>query len=149
MRILLTGSTGQLGLALRASLPATLCGEPIELIPTARHPESAQGLVKLDLADPDACRSAVFIYQPDWVLNAGAYTAVDRAETDRELAHKVNAEAPRAFAESLASINRALVCCRSVPTSYSVADRAIPTGLKIPSIHRTVTAQARPKASER
>ena len=106
MRILLTGSTGQLGLALRASLPATLCGEPIELIPTARHPESAQGLVKLDLADPDACRSAVFIYQPDWVLNAGAYTAVDRAETDRELAHKVNAEAPRAFAESLASINR-------------------------------------------
>ena len=33
MRILLTGSTGQLGLALRASLPATLCGEPIELIP--------------------------------------------------------------------------------------------------------------------
>ena len=62
--------------------------------------------MKLDLANPDACRSAVFIYQPDWVLNAGAYTAVDRAETDRELAHKVNAEAPRAFAESLASINR-------------------------------------------
>ena len=105
MRILLTGSNGQLGRALRASLPATLAGEPVELIATARKPEPARGVVGLDLSDPDACNAAVVAHQPDWVLNAGAYTAVDRAEAEPELAHAVNANAPRAFAESLARIS--------------------------------------------
>ena len=71
MRILLTGSSGQLGRALRASLPATLAGEPVELIATARQPEPLQAVVGLDLADHDACRAAVITHQPDWVLNAG------------------------------------------------------------------------------
>ena len=101
MRILLTGSSGQLGQALRTSLPATLAGEPVELIATARQPEPEQGVIGLDLADPDACRAAVASHRPDWVLNAGAYTAVDRAEAEPELAQAVNASAPRAFAEAL------------------------------------------------
>ena len=105
MRIMLTGSIGQLGRALRTSLPSTLAGEPVELIATARQPWPAQDVVGLDLSDPDACRAAVFAYQPDWVLNAGAYTAVDRAEAEPELAQAVNAEAPRAFAEALADSN--------------------------------------------
>ena len=105
MRILLTGSSGQLGRALRASLPATLTGEPVELIATARRSEPTQGILGLDLADPDACRAAVITHQPDWVLNAGAYTAVDRAEAEPNLAHAINAGAPRAFAEALASIS--------------------------------------------
>ena len=102
MRILLTGSSGQLGRALRASLPARLAGEPVELIVTARQAEPAQGVIGLDLADPDACRAAIASHRPDWVLNAGAYTAVDRAESEPELAHAINAGAPRAFAEALA-----------------------------------------------
>ena len=40
-------------------------------------------------------------HQPDWVLNAGAYTAVDKAESEPELAHAVNSGAPEAFAEEL------------------------------------------------
>ena len=88
--------------ALRASLPVTLSGEPVELIATARQNEPAEGLLALDLADPDACRAAVIAHQPDLVLNAGAYTAVDGAEADPELAQAVNAGAPRAFAEALA-----------------------------------------------
>ena len=56
VRILLTGSSGQLGRALRASLPARLAGEPVELIATARKPEPAQGVIGLDLADPESCR---------------------------------------------------------------------------------------------
>ena len=40
--------------------------------------------------------------RPDWVLNSGAYTAVDKAESEPELAHAVNGGAPRAFAEALA-----------------------------------------------
>ena len=105
MRILLTGSNGQLGRALRASVPEMLTGESVELIATARQAEPSQGVLRLDLTDPNACRAAVVEHQPDWVLNAGAYTAVDRAETEVELAQAVNAGAPKAFAEAMARIS--------------------------------------------
>ena len=88
MKVLLTGAGGQLGQALIASAP-----EGLELVATSRQ--------QLDLADPEACRSAVKQHQPDWVLNAGAYTAVDKAESEPELAHAVNAGAPEAFARAL------------------------------------------------
>ena len=88
MKVLLTGANGQLGRALLRSVPVD-----VELIATTRN--------ELDLADPHACRAAVQIHQPDWVLNAGAYTAVDQAEEAAELAEAVNAGAPRAFSEAL------------------------------------------------
>lgn len=90
VRVLLTGRDGQLGQALAASVPAG-----IDLIATGR--------AELDLADPAACREAVKHHRPDWVLNAGAYTAVDRAEAEPERAEAVNAGAPGAFAEALAA----------------------------------------------
>lgn len=93
MRVLLTGAAGQLGQALIASQPRQLAGESLELIATSR--------AALDLADAAACRAAVLEHRPDWVLNAGAYTAVDRAESEPELAMAVNGTAPRAFAEAL------------------------------------------------
>jgi dTDP-4-dehydrorhamnose reductase len=89
-RVLLTGRSGQLGRALAASMP-----QGIELIAPSRR--------ELDLADPDSCRAAVRRHRPDWVLNAGAYTAVDRAESEPERAHAVNAEGPRALAEAVAA----------------------------------------------
>ena len=88
MKVLLTGAGGQLGQALIASVPHGL-----ELVATSR--------LDLDLADPEACRTAIEQHQPDWVLNAGAYTAVDKAESEPELAHAVNAGAPEAFARAL------------------------------------------------
>jgi dTDP-4-dehydrorhamnose reductase len=88
MKVLLTGAGGQLGQALIASVPHGL-----ELVATSRQ--------DLDLADPEACRTAIEQHQPDWVLNAGAYTAVDKAESEPELAHAVNAGAPEAFARAL------------------------------------------------
>ena len=90
MRVLLTGRDGQLGQALTASIP-----DRVTLIATRR--------AELDLADPEACRRAVHTHQPDWVLNAGAYTAVDRAESEPDLAMAVNAGAPAAFVEALAA----------------------------------------------
>jgi dTDP-4-dehydrorhamnose reductase len=98
MKILLTGAAGQLGHALRQQLPAD-----VELIATSRNGEgvSGQGLLALDLADAGACRAAVIEHRPDWVLNGGAYTAVDKAESEPELALAVNGGAPRAFAEAL------------------------------------------------
>jgi dTDP-4-dehydrorhamnose reductase len=89
MKVLLTGREGQLSTALQASLP-----EGVILIATGRS--------ELDLADPAVCRQAVLQHRPDWVLNAGAYTAVDRAESEADRAMAINAGAPRAFAEALA-----------------------------------------------
>lgn len=98
MKVLLTGASGQLGQALIASKPPG-----VHLIGTSRS--GGQGLEALDLADSNACQRAVHAYRPDWVLNAGAYTAVDKAESEPVLAQAVNAGAPRAFAQALAS------CC--------------------------------------
>ena len=89
MKVLLTGAAGQLGEALQRSRP----GSVVELRALTRQ--------ELDLADPEACRRAVAEYRPDWLINAGAYTAVDRAEAEPELAQAVNAAAPAAFAEAL------------------------------------------------
>jgi dTDP-4-dehydrorhamnose reductase len=98
MKVLLTGAAGQLGHALRQQVPTG-----VELIATSRSGSGADGdgLIALDLADAEACRAAVHQHRPDWVLNGGAYTAVDKAESEPELAHAVNAGAPRAFAEAL------------------------------------------------
>ena len=90
MKVLLTGAAGQLGQALIHSKP-----EVVGLI--------ACGRAELDLADSQACAAAVRSHRPAWVLNAGAYTAVDRAESEPELAQAVNGGAPAAFAEALAS----------------------------------------------
>jgi len=96
MKVLLTGAAGQLGQALIASTPPG-----VELVACSR--------AELDLADPAACQAAVHAHQPDWVLNAGAYTAVDKAESEPELAQAVNAGAPAAFAEALAETGGCLL----------------------------------------
>jgi dTDP-4-dehydrorhamnose reductase len=99
MKVILTGGTGQLGQALRLSVPLFLSGRAVELIVTSRS--GGDGTIPLDLADPAACRALVEHHQPDWLINAGAYTAVDKAESEPELAHAVNAAAPGAMAEAL------------------------------------------------
>ena len=104
MKVLLTGSQGQLGQALRTSLPAQINGESLEFIATARRADPCQGLHPLDLADPQACHAAIATHRPDWVINAGAYTAVDRAQSEPELAQAVNAGAPQALAEAIAEL---------------------------------------------
>lgn len=96
MRVLITGAAGQLGQALQQS-----CPDNVEML--------ALGRAELDLADPAACRAAVETNRPDWVINAGAYTAVDRAEEEPALAHQVNAEAPGALAAALDQTGGALL----------------------------------------
>jgi dTDP-4-dehydrorhamnose reductase len=96
MKVLLTGREGQLGTALQASLP-----EGVTLIATGRS--------ELNLADAAACRQAVLTHHPDWLLNAGAYTAVDRAESEPDQALAINAGAPQAFAEALAETDGRLL----------------------------------------
>ena len=96
MRVLITGATGQLGQELQRQCPPA-----VELL--------AFGREQLDLADPAACKAAVHAHRPDWVISAGAYTAVDRAEAEPELAQRVNAGAPGAFAAALAQTGGSLL----------------------------------------
>ena len=102
MKVLLTGAAGQLGQALSQQVPAE-----VELIATCRS--GGNGLLALDLAEAEVCRAAIRDHRPDWVLNAGAYTAVDKAESEPELAQAVNAAAPGAFAEALAEMGGRLL----------------------------------------
>lgn len=60
---------------------------------------TAIGRPELDLAEPDTIRDVMQRLQPDVIINAAAYTAVDRAESEPEIAMKVNTEGPRVLAE--------------------------------------------------
>jgi len=85
MRVVVTGVTGQVGAALLSALAGL-----VELVPADRS--------VLDLARPDTIGPALDRLLPDLLINPAAYTAVDRAEDERELAFRVNAEAPGAIA---------------------------------------------------
>jgi dTDP-4-dehydrorhamnose reductase len=91
MRILLTGASGQVGTEFRR----TSRGDGEVLSP--RRDE-------LDLSDESSVRRYLRTLRPDVVVNAGAYTAVDRAEKERDLCFAVNGAAPTALAEEAAKI---------------------------------------------
>ena len=126
MKVLLTGANGQLGQALQKDVP-----KGIELVTRNRS--------QLDLANFDACQAAVHEERPDWVLNAGAYTSVDQAESEPELAHAVNAGAPAAFAKAL-KIEGGGGCYRSALTSCSTAVNHPPIAQISNPIHLAFTA---------
>ncbi len=95
-RILLTGGQGQVGWELRRTL-MTL-GEVV-----------APDRKTLDLADPDSIRRAVQDIRPTLIVNAAAYTAVDRAEEERDLAMRVNGITPGILAEEAGRSGAAIV----------------------------------------
>lgn len=105
-RILLIGADGQLGWELRrcfASLGDVTC--TIGPVSAARAIEG----VELDLSDHGAIRRLMGEVKPHVVLNAAAYTAVDRAEDDVELATAINGVAPGVLARESARLNAWLV----------------------------------------
>jgi dTDP-4-dehydrorhamnose reductase len=94
MKILLFGRNGQLGWELQRSLG--VLGTLVALDRTG------VGSLAGDLAQPEALAATVRQVAPDWIVNAAAYTAVDRAESDRDLAFAVNAQAPGVLAREAA-----------------------------------------------
>ncbi len=82
----MTGANGQVGWELQR-----------RLAPDAKVIALTRG--QLDLTQPDAIRLAVREHQPDIIINPAAYTAVDKAETEPELALAINGIAPGVFAE--------------------------------------------------
>ncbi len=106
MKIMLFGANGQVGRELCRSL-ASLG----EVVATTRSGMLEDG-TSCETADFDAPQSLPALIQriaPDVVVNAAAYTAVDRAESDREAAFRANAEAPQRIAEACAARDALLV----------------------------------------
>ena len=62
-----------------------------------------------DLSNPSSCYDAIKIHEPEAVINAAAYTDVDKAETEEELATIINAKSPKAMAQACAILNIPLV----------------------------------------
>jgi len=95
-KILILGAGGQVGTELQRSFAGA--GDV-----------TAFGRETADLSKPEELRSLIRQFHPDVILNAAAYTAVDRAESEPELALTVNGEAPCVLAEEAANLNALLV----------------------------------------
>ncbi len=108
MSILLLGAQGQVGQALMKTL--TPLGT---LVPIGRQ--------QMDLTDLAAIALKIKTLQPQLIVNAAAYTAVDKAESEPELAYRINAEAPAAIAQSAAACGAALV---HISTDYVFSGQA-------------------------
>ncbi|MCT7949176.1 dTDP-4-dehydrorhamnose reductase [Ancylothrix sp. C2] len=103
MKILITGTNGQLGQELHHHLSE----KTYNITGLSRD--------KLDLANPDNIRQVLQEIKPDVIINAGAYTAVDKAESEPELADAINGKAAGILAEEAKKINSRLI---HVSTDY-------------------------------
>ncbi|MDJ0540949.1 MAG: dTDP-4-dehydrorhamnose reductase [Microcystis sp. M53603_WE2] len=90
-KVLLIGAKGQVGQELQVTLP--FLGEVISI-----------GREELDLTNSEKIGQLIREIHPDYLVNAAAYTAVDKAETEPELAYAINATAPKIMAESAEKI---------------------------------------------
>lgn len=120
MRILVTGKSGQVGYELMRSL------QPLgEVIGVDRQ--------EMDLSDLDQVRDVIRRVRPRLIVNPAAYTAVDKAETEPELAKRINALAPGIMAVEAAKLGAALVHYSTdyvfdgtKPEPYTEADQPCP-----------------------
>ncbi len=86
LTLLVTGANGQLGMCLR------------EIAPTVPHKFIFTDVAELDITDGAAVARMLDEHRPDWVINCAAYTAVDKAESDAEMAQLLNAKAVEVLA---------------------------------------------------
>lgn len=121
MRIFVAGAEGQVATCLKR-----VGGETVETF----------GRARMDLLDADAVQAAVDAYQPDVVINAAAYTAVDKAETDRDAAFALNATGAETLARATAAhgcpilhLSTDYVFDGSKPAPYSETDPTGPLGV--------------------
>jgi len=120
MRILITGADGQVGWECQRSLQAL---GPVHGVRRAQ----------CDLTQPDSIRAMVRHLTPDLIVNAAAYTAVDRAEAEAAVARVVNAEAPAVLAEEAKRLGAAMIHLSTdyvfdgtKPTPYAESDACNP-----------------------
>ena len=112
MKILLLGKNGQVGWELQRSLAPL--GEVLAL---DRYSSRHCG----DLSQLDALTQTVLAFKPDFIVNAAAHTAVDKAESEPELAKLLNTDAPAALAKAAAQVGAWLVHTRLTMCLTAVA----------------------------
>lgn len=96
MKILLTGKTGQVGYELERSLQGL--GEIVAVSRT-----------QMNLTDLDQMRDVIRTVKPALIINAAAYTAVDKAEQEPDLAMRINSEAPAVMAQEARKLGAAMI----------------------------------------
>ncbi|MFZ6731697.1 dTDP-4-dehydrorhamnose reductase [Undibacterium sp. Ji42W] len=125
MRILLTGTSGQLGHALLSHLPATA---------NVYAPQRAE----LDLSSAMQLRQCIADFKPELIINPAAYTAVDLAESEEDKAHAINALAPAIMAEEARKLGAGLI---HYSTDYVFAgDKTDAEGNWLPYVESDATA---------
>lgn len=129
MRVLITGSGGQLGGALQRTAPDYADINCIDV-------------EDLDLTDHAMLRARLAVEAPDVILNAAAYTAVDKAESNEELARAINADAVLLMAEAMTQTGGKLV---HVSTDF-VFDGQSSTPYKPDDARAPISAYGRTKA---
>jgi dTDP-4-dehydrorhamnose reductase len=112
MKILVTGANGQVGHCLQQQLSKSSW----EFVALTR--------VELDISDAHAVENTVQQIRPDIIINAAAYTAVDKAEQERELAFAINRDGPANLARAAKQINAAIL---HISTDYVFAGDATGT----------------------
>lgn len=122
-KILLTGITGQVGHELQQILPSLG-----EVFGVSRR--------ELDLSQPEQIEKRILEINPDIIVNAAAYTAVDKAESEPEMAMAINADAPKAIAQAANNVGATLVHISTDyvfdgknHTPYLETDRTAPLGV--------------------
>ena len=106
MRLLITGANGQLGRSLLAHLHSTMV-QHVEVLALTKQ--------QLDISNLDAVELVMAKFQPDYIINTAAYTAVDRAENDVELAYAVNRDGAKNLAQAANGIGATIL---HVSTDY-------------------------------
>lgn len=96
MRVLVTGCNGQVGHCLVNKLKAK-----VELLAVDR--------AELDITDRDAVSQTVIEFKPNFIINAAAHTAVDKAEEEAELSYAINRDGPRYLAEAAKLVNATIL----------------------------------------
>ena len=129
MRVLITGANGQLGTALQRTAPAWA-------------EVSAIDVDDCDLTDATMLTARLVVEAPELIINAAAYTAVDRAESDEELARAINAEAVATMVAAMASTGGKVV---HVSTDY-VFDGTASTPYAPDALRNPQSAYGRTKA---
>jgi dTDP-4-dehydrorhamnose reductase len=126
MKLLISGAQGQLGLALARRLGR---GQ-------GEHDVTALRREAFDLADANACRAALERVRPEVLLNCAAYTAVDRAESEPDIARIINDEGPRHLAMSCRDLGIVLIHFSTdyvfdgtASTPYAETDATAPTSV--------------------
>ncbi len=102
MKILLTGGTGQLGQSIIKLQPNN-----VDLLKPSK--------LDLDLGNEENCFKFIYSEKPDWIINSGAYTNVDKAEEEKDKVFKINFKAPYFFAKALSKTGGKLL---QISTDY-------------------------------